>query len=315
MSHWTPARLPSLAGKTAIVTGANSGLGLVTARELARKGATVVMACRNMDKGTSAAEAILAQLPSADLRVRALDLADLGSVENFAGVFAEEHNALHMLCNNAGVMALPLCRTAQGFEMQIGTNHLGHFALTGRLLPLLQATPGSRIVNTASMAHRWTRSMDFGDLNWEHKRYQKWDAYGKSKLANLLFTFELDRRLQAAHLDITAAAAHPGYSATHLQAAGPEMSGSIIGQGVMAIGNALLGQPADQGAEPIIYAAAMPDVQGGEYYGPDGFRELRGHPCKVRARRAAYDKQTAHALWEMSEALTDVRYLAPVTLT
>lgn len=310
MSHWTPNDLPSLKGKTAIVTGANSGLGLVTARELARKGALVVMACRNMTKGEAAAADIREQIPSAELQVRALDLADLDSVENFAKLFLDEHDALHILCNNAGVMALPLCRTAQGFEMQIGTNHLGHFALTGRLMPLLQSTADARIVNTASMAHRWTRSMDFGDMNWEHKRYQKWDAYGKSKLANLLFTYELDRRLKAGQSNIRSLAAHPGYSATHLQAAGPEMSGSLLGQGVMAVGNALLGQPAEQGAEPIIYAAAMPDAQSGEYYGPDGFRELRGHPRKVKARRAAYDKQTANTLWEMSEALTEVRYLS-----
>lgn len=310
MTQWTPSEVPPLQGKTAIVTGANSGLGLVTARELARKGAQVVMACRNISKAENAAADIREHIPTADLEVRGLDLADLESIENFASTFADEHEKLDILCNNAGVMALPLRRTTQGFEMQIGTNHLGHFALTGHLLNTLEAADHARVVNTASMAHRWTRGMDFGDMNWEHKRYRKWDAYGKSKLANLLFTFEMQRRLATQNCSTIAVAAHPGYSATHLQTAGPEMEGSALGQALMSISNALLGQSADQGAEPILYAAAMTGVRGGEYYGPDGFRELRGHPKRVRANRAANNQQAAKDLWALSETLTGVKYLS-----
>ncbi len=310
MSHWTPADLPALNGKTAIVTGANSGLGLAVTRELARKGAHVIMACRNAEKAHAAAHAIKQDLPTAEITVEALDLADLHSVKSFAERMQKALPILDLLCNNAGVMALPLRRTVQGFEMQIGTNHFGHFALTGHLLPLLEAAPEARIVNTASLAHTWTAGMDFGDLNWEHKRYKKWDAYGKSKLANLLFTFELDRRLGESGSQVMAIAAHPGYAATHLQAAGPEMAGSRLGLGLMQIGNALLAQPAEQGAEPLLYAAAMPDVQGGDYYGPDGFRQMRGHPRKVRARKAAYSPTAGRELWDLSEALTQVHYLS-----
>ncbi len=311
MSHWTPADLPPLNGKTAIVTGANSGLGLATTRELARKGAHVIMACRSAEKAHAAANSIRQEIPNAELTVDALDLADLHSVASFAKRMQSTLSVVDILCNNAGVMALPLRRTKQGFEMQIGTNHFGHFALTGQLLPLLEAAPAARIVNTASMAHTWTSGMDFGDLNWEHKRYRKWDAYGKSKLANLLFTFELDRRLSEAGSSVIALAAHPGYAATHLQAAGPEMEGSRIGQLVMNLGNGLLAQPSEQGAEPILYAAAMPDVQGGDYYGPDGFQQMRGHPRKVRARKTAYSTEAATQLWELSTALTEVDYLQP----
>lgn len=310
MSHWTPADLPSLDGKTIIVTGANSGLGLVATREFARKGAKVIMACRSADKAQAAAQTVRDAVPQANILVESLDLADLHSVESFAQRMQDKQTPIDILCNNAGVMALPLRRTAQGFEMQIGTNHFGHFALTGHMLPLLETAPQARIVNTASLAHTWTRGMDFGDLNWEHKRYRKWDAYGKSKLANLLFTFELERRLREQNSSVMAVAAHPGYASTHLQAAGPEMQGSALGQGLMRIGNALLAQPADQGAEPVLYAAAMAGVQGGEYYGPDGYRQMRGHPRKVRAHRKAYATDTAEELWELSEALTQVHYLS-----
>lgn len=310
MTHWTPADLPDLNGKTAIVTGANSGLGLVTTREFARKGALVIMACRNPGKANAAAEQVRSAVPAARLQVEALDLADLRSVSGFAQRVAATQPRIDILCNNAGVMALPLRRTAQGMEMQIGTNHFGHFALTGQLLPLLEAAGSARIVNTASLAHTWTRGMDFGDLNWEHRRYRKWDAYGKSKLANLLFTFELARRLRASGSTVAALAAHPGYASTHLQAAGPEMAGSQLSLAVMNLGNRLLAQSADQGAEPILYAAAMPTAQSGEYYGPDGFRQLRGHPRRVRARKAAYDTEASAQLWELSESLTDVPFLS-----
>ncbi len=309
MAHWSPQDLPRLDNRCAIVTGANSGLGYYTARALAAAGAEVILACRNAERGEAARAKLAAELPQARLQLQTLDLADLDSVAAFAQSIAAEREAIDILCNNAGVMALPLRRTAQGFEMQIGTNHLGHFALTGRLLPLLNAAPAGRIVNTASLAHRMTRGMDLDDLNWKHKRYARWDAYGKSKLANLLFTFELERRLRSHGQTAIAVAAHPGYAATHLQAAGPEMSGSRLSLLAMNAANAIFAQSAEQGAEPQIYAAAMPEVRGGDYWGPDGLRELRGHPRRVRGRRAAYDTDVSARLWDVSESLTGVAYL------
>ncbi len=310
MPAWTPSDLPTLTGKTAVVTGANSGLGLATTRELARKGATVIMACRNHAKAEAAADRLRRELATDDIHVESMDLADLDTIAAGAARIADAHPKIDILCNNAGVMALPLRRTAQGLEMQIGTNHFGHFALTGHLLPQLQAAPAARIVNTASLAHTWTRGMDFGDLNWEHRRYRKWEAYGQSKLANLLFTFELHRRLRPSGSPLASLAAHPGYAATHLQAAGPEMEGSRLALAAMQLGNGLLAQSADQGAEPILFAAAMATAQGGEYYGPDGWRQLRGHPRRVRARKTAYDTDAGAQLWELSESMTDVRFLS-----
>lgn len=252
MAKWTAADIPSLKGKFAVVTGANSGLGLETTAGLAAKGATVVMACRDATRAQAAVDALQQRVPDAKIELMSLDLADLSSIRKFAKAVSARHPRIDLLCNNAGVMALPLCRTKDGFEMQIGTNHLGHFALTGLLLPQLQ---GGRVVTVASMAHRWTRGMDFDDFNWERKPYRKWDAYGKSKLANLLFTFELARRLQKAGAKLRALAAHPGYSATNLQLAGPEMEKSAIGRTLMAATNALIGQSAAMGALPTLYAA------------------------------------------------------------
>jgi NAD(P)-dependent dehydrogenase (short-subunit alcohol dehydrogenase family) len=205
-------------------------------------------------------------------------------------------------------MALPFRKTTDGFEMQIGTNHLGHFALTGLLLDALKATPGARVVNVASMAHRWTPGMDLDDLNFERRSYKKWDAYGKSKLANLLFTFELDRRLKKAGIKVMSVAAHPGYSATNLGFAGPSMEKSMLGKLMMDVGN-LFAQPADMGALPQLYAATMPDMQGSDYVGPDGFRQLKGHPKKVGCRRAARDADMATKLWVLSQQLTGIKYL------
>lgn len=308
MNQWTPAEMPLLSGKTAIVTGANSGLGFHTAIELARAGAQVILACRNREKTEAAMRQMHAAVPQARLEYMPLDLSDLDSIAVFAADFKAAHPHLHILHNNAGVMALPLLRTRQGFEMQIGTNHLGHFALTGLLMERLLATPGARVVNTASLAHTWTRGLDLADLNWEHKRYWKWDAYGKSKLANLLFTYELQRRLTAAGAGLLSLAAHPGYAATQLQLAGPEMEKSSLGRLLMQAGNTLLAQSAERGAYPQLYAASMPEVRGGEYFGPHALGQSRGYPKRVGSNRASRNETAARELWARSEGLTGVRF-------
>jgi len=289
---WNPQQMPSLDGRTAIVTGANSGIGLVAARELARAGARVVMAVRDTSKGERAAASVPA--PGAD-EVQRLDLADLSSVRSFA---SEWDGDIDLLINNAGVMAVPESRTADGFEMQIGTNHLGPFALTNLLLPQVRG----RVVTIASGAHRMGR-IDLDDLNWENRRYDRWRAYGQSKLANLLFTLELQRRLSEAGSDVIALAAHPGWSATNLQS----HTGSRIQNGLMAVANKVWAQSDEQGAWPTLYAATQ-DVAGGAYVGPDGFQEMRGHPKLVPRSGAASDEETARKLWELSERLTGVTF-------
>ncbi len=306
---WTPANIPPQADKIAVVTGANSGLGYFTALELARKGAQVIMACRSRDKTEAAMQDIRKAVPDAKLDFMALDLADLKSVRSFAQTFAGRYPKLDLLINNAGVMALPFRKTADGFEMQIGTNHLGHFALTGLLLDTLKATPGSRVVNVASLAHNFSMGMDLDDLNWERKRYRKWEAYGKTKLANLLFTFELGRRLKKAGIDVMSVSAHPGYSATNLGVAGPAMENSAVGKLMMNVGEALFAQTGDMGALPQLYAATMPDMQSGDYIGPDGWRQLKGYPKKVGCRRVARDPELGAKLWVLSQQLTGVKYL------
>ena len=308
-SGWDLRQMPSQSGRVAIVTGASSGLGLETAVALGAAGAQVVMACRNPAKAAEALNEVRRRAPGADAELMTLDLADLASVRRFAAEVGARFDKLDLLINNAGVMAVPQQRTADGFEMQIGTNHFGHFALTGLLLPLLERTPGSRIVNLASLAHRWTARMNLDDPNFERSRYNKWDAYGKSKLANLLFTFELVRRLEYAGKPIVAAAAHPGYSATNLQFVGPAQENSAIGRAMMSIGNRLFGQSAAMGALPTLYAATAADVAPGDYIGPGGFQQIGGYPVKVGCRRAARDPQTAARLWEVSQRLTGVTYL------
>jgi NAD(P)-dependent dehydrogenase (short-subunit alcohol dehydrogenase family) len=291
---WTAEEIPDQTGKIAVVTGANSGLGASIARELARAGASVVLAVRNTAKGERVAKEI-----GDRARVERLDLADLASVRGFAERFTDDR--IDLLINNAGVMAPPRQLTADGFESQFGTNHLGHYALTGLLLPRLLAATAPRVVTQASGAHRfgWIR---FDDLQGEH-RYNNWLAYGQSKLANLMFAFELQRR--AAGTKLTSVAAHPGLSATNLQTAGPaHWYERIAGQ----IGNVVIAQSADEGALPALYAATMPDVPPGAYVGPDGLLELRGHPHLVTAAKRAYDERAARRLWEVSEELTGVRY-------
>jgi len=287
---WSPEELPSLDGRTAIVTGSNSGIGLAAARELARSGARVVLAVRNTEKGEAAASGL-----EGTVEVRELDLADLSSVREFASGFDGD---VDLLINNAGVMAVPESRTADGFEMQIGTNHLGHFALTNLLLPQIR----DRVVTIASGAHRMGK-INLDDLNWENRRYDRWRAYGQSKLANLLFTLELQRRLGEAGSDVIAVAAHPGWSATNLQS----HTGSRLQNGLMWVGNKVWAQSDEQGAWPTLYAATQ-DVAGGAYVGPDGFQEMRGHPKPVTRSGAASDEETARKLWELSERLTGVTF-------
>jgi NAD(P)-dependent dehydrogenase (short-subunit alcohol dehydrogenase family) len=303
---WTADAIPDLSGKTLIVTGGNSGLGFEATRELARHGARVVLACRNPEKASAAIAGIRAADPRADVEAMALDLASLASVRAFASAFVGKHPALHGLINNAGVMALPRRETVDGFEMQLGTNHFGHFALTGLLIELLLATPGSRVVNLSSTMHK-TGRMRFDDLQGE-RSYGKWTAYGQSKLANLLFTHQLHRRLDAKRAETVSVACHPGYAATNLQFAGPRMQGSSLLEAGAGLMNRLFSQSAAMGALPTLYAATAPDVRGGEYFGPGGFAEMWGSPKKVRSSARSHDAADAARLWEISEDATGVRF-------
>ena len=282
MARWTTDDIPHLAGRTAVVTGANSGLGFETALALARA------------------------VPAADLRLDRLDLADLASVRTFAADFPAEHDGLDILVNNAGVMAIPRRETTDGFEMQFGTNHLGHFALTGLLLDSLLARPGARVVTVSSEAARIGR-IRFDDLQGS-RRYGKWTAYGQAKLSNQLFALELNRRASDRGVDLVSVTAHPGYAATNLQAVGPRMSGSRIMERINDLGNLVFAQPAVDGALPSLYGATAPGVRGGQYFGPDRLFGMRGHPQPTSFVRAARDPKTARRLWEVSETLTGVRF-------
>ena len=292
--------IPDQSGRIAVITGANSGIGLEAARVLARAGAHVVMACRDTSKGEAAAASIRADVAGAQLDVEALDLASLDSVRAFAERYP--HEQLDLLINNAGVMVPPYTKTADGFELQLGTNHLGHFALTGQLLDRLLRTPHARVVTVSSTAHKFGR-INFDDLQSESS-YVRWRAYGQSKIANLLFTLELDRRLREVDADVLAVAAHPGYSATNLQFAATPSRIERLGSVVL---NRVVAQSADRGALPTLYAATA-DIPGNAFVGPDGIQEMRGEPKVVRPVRAARDEQTARRLWDVSEELTGVHY-------
>ncbi|MFD4479657.1 oxidoreductase [Streptomyces sp. NPDC058471] len=309
MTGWNASDIPDQSGRSAMVTGANSGIGYVTARELARRGARVVLACRSEERGTRALEQLRSDVPSAEVEFRRLDLADLGSVRLFAEAYErdDEGGALDLLVNNAGVMALPYRQTADGFETQFGVNHLGHFALTGLLLPRLLRTPGARIVTVSSAFHA-LGNIDMGDLNSE-RNYRRWIAYGRSKSANLLFVHELARRLASAGSDVVAAAAHPGYAETNLQAAGPKMEGRKIAERVMWLGNRVLAQPAASGALPTLYAATAPGVRPDSFTGP---RVLGWQGAPGRSWRAKWtlNDTASERLWVASEGLTGVRYPA-----
>ena len=308
-TRWTAAQIPLQQGKLAYITGANSGIGFHAALELARAGATVILACRDQARAEAARQRILAEVPAAHLEIALLDLASLASVRAAAKSFLATNRRLDLLINNAGVMAFPQRRvTPEGFELQLATNHFGHFALTGLLLPaLLQADQPNpaRIITVSSIAHRGA-TMDFNNLQWEHD-YKPWPAYRRTKLANLLFGFELQRRLERTHAPAISIVVHPGVSATNLFSAGPGSAGgpqAIIGPLVIK----LFGQSDAQGALPTLYSATASQVQGGHFYGPDGFREMRGYPVEVHAEAQAYDEALAAQLWTVSEHLTGVTF-------
>ena len=291
-------------GTTAVVTGANSGLGYQTAKQLAAHGSHVIMACRDADRGKAALDKLHTEVPNASAEIRPLDLASLASIKDFA---AGVTTPVSILINNAGVMALPQRKTADGFEMQFGTNHLGHFALTGRLLDQLIAAPGARVVTVSSDVHR-IGTINFDDLQGE-KRYGKWKAYGQSKLANILFANELGRRAAVAGIDLVSISAHPGYASTNLQTAGSKMTGSKVTETLAGWGNAIFAQSDADGAIPTLYAATAGELTSGQYVGPSGLLGFRGTGAKPVARsKKATDEVTARRLWDVSEQLTGVTY-------
>jgi NAD(P)-dependent dehydrogenase (short-subunit alcohol dehydrogenase family) len=296
MARWTTADIPRQDGRVAVVTGANSGLGFHAARELGRAGAEVILACRDAGRGEQALAKMRAEVPDGSFELRSLDLADLASVRAF-----DAPERVDLLLNNAGVMAPPHRTTADGFELQFGTNHLGHFALTGLLLSRLEASGAPRVVTASSGMHR------IGKLRWDdlqsERSYRRWFAYGASKLANLLFAFELQRRATAAGSSLLSVAAHPGWASTELHA-----NGGTLQTMVLALPTRLLAQSGADGALPALYAATMPDVPGGAYLGPDGRFETAGSPTFVSGSSAAQDEAQAKRLWEVSENLTGVHY-------
>jgi len=294
---WTSENIPDQSGRIAVVTGASSGIGYEAAKVLAEKGATVIIAVRNQQKGDAAVQRIKAENPNADVSVMLLDLANLQLVKEFAQNFKQKYDRLDLLINNAGVMAPPYGKTADGFELQFGTNHLGHFALTGHLFGLLEKTPGSRIVNVSSMAHTFG-DLDFDDLNWEKREYNKMKSYGDSKIANLYFTYELARRLQAKGSHTMVTAAHPGWTATDLQRH----------SGLFSFLNPFFAMKAPQGALPTLRAAVDSEANSGDFFGPNGWKEMRGWPVKVQSNALSQDEAIAKRLWEVSEEWTGIKY-------
>ena len=297
--RWRASDIGDQSGRVAIVTGANRGIGLPTAEELSRHGACVVMACRSVERARAAADRIDSGVRAGNVVVLELDLADLASVRGFAEEFRRRFDRLDLLINNAGVMLPPLSRTADGFEVQLGTNHLGHFALTARLLDMLRATAGSRVVTVASTGHRFA-AIDFDDLQWQARRYQPIRAYFESKLANLLFTCELQRRFDRAGMQSLSVAAHPGWTGTDL----------LRFSRILLWLSSILAMPPLRGALPTLYAATAPDVHPGGYYGPDGFAQIWGHPGQVRSSPGSRDPSMAARLWAVSEELVNLQ-LAP----
>lgn len=305
-NKWTQNDIPDLQGKQVIVTGGNSGIGYEVSLALAGKNAHVILATRGVDKGEEAACQIRQHHPQAQVAVMELDLADLKSVRAFAESFLTNHDRLEILINNAGVMALPARKTVDGFEMQFGTNHLGHFALTGLLLPALKKTSGARVVTVSSGVHI-SGDIHFDDLQWE-KKYDRWGAYAQSKLANLLFAYELQRRFAAEGINAISVGCHPGYAATNLQYAGPRMDGSAFGVWLSSVGNALFAQKQEMGALPTLFAAVAEEVNGCDYIGPTSMGGMRGYPQKVKSNNKSYDEALAKRLWTVSEELTGVVY-------
>jgi NAD(P)-dependent dehydrogenase (short-subunit alcohol dehydrogenase family) len=294
---WDINNIPDQEGRVAIVTGSSSGIGYETARVLAKKKATVVIAVRNMEKGNAAANKIREEYKNADVKVMELDLANLESVRKFADQFMLDYSRLDLLINNAGVMVPPYSKTADGFELQLGTNHYGHFALTGLLIDIIKDTKDSRIVTVSSGAHQYGK-LDFHDLNWEKRKYKAWTAYGDSKIANLYFTYELDRKLKEKNQSTLVVASHPGWTATELQRH----------SGLFSFMNRFFAQDIAMGALPTLYAAVEPDVKSGDYFGPSGFMEMKGYPKKVESNELSHDKDIAKRLWEVSEELTGVKF-------
>lgn len=298
---WAAADIPDQSGRTVVITGANTGLGYHTAAALARHGAHVVLAVRNVEKGNAALARLVAANPQADVTLHELDLASLESVRRAADSLRGSYPRIDLLINNAGVMWTPKGVTADGFELQFGTNHLGHFAFTGLLLDHLTSVHNSRVVTVSSLGHRMRAAIHFDDLQWE-RSYSRVGAYGQSKLANLLFTYELQRRLQAAAAPTVAVAAHPGGSSTELARNVPWYL-----QPLLVLGPVLF-QSAEAGALPTLRAATDPTVEGGQYYGPDGFAEQRGHPKVVQSSAQSHDQELQQRLWTVSEELTGVRF-------
>jgi NAD(P)-dependent dehydrogenase (short-subunit alcohol dehydrogenase family) len=299
---WTTADIPDLGGRVAVVTGSNTGIGYHAAAALAQSGAHVVLAVRDPQKGNLALARIIAAHPDADVTLHALDLSSLDSVRAAATALRSAYPRIDLLINNAGVMWTPKQLTADGFELQFGTNHLGHFALTGLLLDSLLPVRGSRVVTVSSSAHRFRAAIHFDDLQWEQS-YDRYAAYGQSKLANLLFTYELQRRLADHQANTIAVAAHPGAASTELGRSAPALLKPLF-----ALASPVLFQNAAMGALPTLRAAADPDVEGGQYYGPDGLGEQRGHPKLVSSSAQSHDEDLQHRLWQVSEELTGVTY-------
>jgi NAD(P)-dependent dehydrogenase (short-subunit alcohol dehydrogenase family) len=301
MAKWTTTDIPDQTGRVAVITGANTGLGYETAAALAAKGAHVVLAVRNLDKGKDAAALIHKRSPAAEVILQELDLTSLDSIRAAAEQLRSDHDRIDMLVNNAGVMWTPKSTTKDGFELQFGTNHLGHFAFTGLLLDRLLPVAGSRVVTVSSIGHRIRADIHFDDLQWE-RGYSRVGAYGQAKLANLMFTYELQRRL-APHGTTIAAAAHPGGSRTELSRNLPSPL-----RGVFNVVEPLVAQDAATGALPTLRAATDPGVHGGQYFGPDGFGQMRGHPKVVASSAKSHDVEVQKRLWAVSEELTGVVY-------
>ena len=303
MTKWTSANIPDLTGRRAIVTGANSGIGFETAKALAAHGAQVTLAVRDLTKGVPAAAAA-----GPNATAMRLDLADLSSVRDFAAEWsAANPQGLDLLINNAGIMAIPRTVTPDGFEAQLATNHLGHFALTGLLMPALIATPNSRVVTVSSLAHKMVKGMNFDDLMSERK-YKSWNVYGQTKLANLLFTSELQRRLTAGGYSTIAVAAHPGFTATNLQGTAAKMRGNVVEFQITEFISRRIGQSPDMGVLPTLFAATAPGLPGDSYIGPKDLKQSRGYPTLVDRSAAAQNMTEAGRLWEVSTDLTGVEY-------
>lgn len=303
-SKWSLEKIPDQTGKVIIVTGGNSGLGLVSATFFANKSAEVIIACRSLAKGETAKKEILEQNPEAKVRVMEIDLTDLNSIKNFAANFSKDYSRLDILLNNAGIMTTPYKLTKDGFESQFGTNHLGHFALTGLLMGIISKTPKSRVVNVSSMAHR-NKKMDFDNLQFENgKGYTPMKAYGRSKLSNLLFTYELQRFFERNKIDSIAVAAHPGVANTNL---GHHIEHKFLYKIIRPIADLVI-QTSKLGAFPQIRAAGDPDVKGAEFYGPERIFQMMGYPVLVKSNNASQNINYAKKLWDISEKLTGIVY-------